>query len=183
MVRAAHSSERSSIYKDSVMASVNKVVLDKMYRVEMKSIPDIAKEIGVSTSRARRMLIESGVSLRSRADGVRAARDKLGKYWMGKKREFSVEHREKIRAARLRAPSAGISKKPNGYIEFTRGPNKSRSQHVVLMESRIGRRLNSDEVVHHIDGNRANNSIENLQLMTRSEHTSLHRKGEHHGKR
>ena len=30
--------------------------------------------------------------------------------------------------------------------------------------------------IHHIDGNGHNNSIENLQLLTRSEHTSLHAK-------
>ena len=31
-------------------------------------------------------------------------------------------------------------------------------------------------VIHHIDGNRGNNDLKNLQLMTRSEHTSYHSK-------
>jgi hypothetical protein len=43
------------------------------------------------------------------------------------------------------------------------------------MEARIGRRLLPDEVVHHIDGERANNNQNNLALMTRSAHTRLHR--------
>lgn len=32
----------------------------------------------------------------------------------------------------------------------------------------------TDNVVHHIDGNITNNNIDNLNVMTRSEHTKLH---------
>ena len=45
------------------------------------------------------------------------------------------------------------------------------------MEEHIGRMLEHNEVVHHIDGNGLNNSIENLQVMSRKEHQALHRKG------
>jgi len=33
-----------------------------------------------------------------------------------------------------------------------------------------------DEIIHHIDGNKHNNNIENLQLKTREKHTSEHKK-------
>lgn len=46
--------------------------------------------------------------------------------------------------------------------------------HRWVMERHIGRLLNDDEVVHHIDENRFNNDLSNLQLMTRREHTKLH---------
>ena len=36
--------------------------------------------------------------------------------------------------------------------------------HRIIMENHIGRILNPNEVVHHIDGNKLNNNIENLQL-------------------
>ena len=36
------------------------------------------------------------------------------------------------------------------------------------------------EVIHHIDGFPLNNELNNLQLMTHSEHRSLHTKGENH---
>lgn len=44
------------------------------------------------------------------------------------------------------------------------------------METKLGRKLSKEEVVHHIDGNKTNNSLDNLQLMTRSEHSSHHAK-------
>lgn len=47
-------------------------------------------------------------------------------------------------------------------------------EHRLVMESYLGRKLEDHEVVHHIDGNGMNNKIENLQLMTRSEHSRHH---------
>lgn len=55
--------------------------------------------------------------------------------------------------------------------------------HRTIMEEHIGRRLLSSEIVHHIDGNAHNNSIENLKLMSRAEHMSLHRASITEGKR
>lgn len=42
------------------------------------------------------------------------------------------------------------------------------------MECYIGRWLKEKEVVHHINHKRDDNRIENLQLMTTSEHARLH---------
>ena len=43
-----------------------------------------------------------------------------------------------------------------------------------IAEALLGRTLLKNEVVHHIDGNYLNNDPENLQVMTKSEHTQLH---------
>lgn len=43
-----------------------------------------------------------------------------------------------------------------------------------VMEQILGRKLTSDEIVHHIDGNKLNNDPANLQIMTRAEHARLH---------
>jgi hypothetical protein len=48
-------------------------------------------------------------------------------------------------------------------------------EHVLVAEAMIGRFLLPDEVVHHKDRNRANNDPSNLQVMTRIEHSRLHR--------
>jgi len=45
-----------------------------------------------------------------------------------------------------------------------------------ISQSAAGRKILPDEVVHHIDGDRNNNNINNLALMTRSAHSRLHRR-------
>lgn len=52
----------------------------------------------------------------------------------------------------------------NGYVLL----------HRVVMENAIGRLLTEDEEVHHMDKNKHNNSISNLQLLTKEEHRKLH---------
>lgn len=51
-----------------------------------------------------------------------------------------------------------------------------RHQHRVVMERHLGRKLKSNEIVHHIDKNKHNNDLKNLMVMTQSEHCALHLK-------
>ncbi len=47
-------------------------------------------------------------------------------------------------------------------------------EHVLVMELHIGRRVNKNECVHHVDHDRKNNNLSNLKLMLRTEHSSDH---------
>lgn len=47
--------------------------------------------------------------------------------------------------------------------------------HRLKGESLIGRKLLKTEAVHHIDGNRQNNSSHNLEIMSRKDHARFHR--------
>lgn len=60
-----------------------------------------------------------------------------------------------------------------------RAKGKTRSglvwEHQLKMIERLGRPLKPDEQVHHLDGDRSNNDINNLILVTTRTHDSLHR--------
>lgn len=66
------------------------------------------------------------------------------------------------------------SKDLNSYkVTGTRARRKL--EHTDVMEKHLGRELNKYEVIHHIDGNKLNNNIDNLFLTNASEHRKLHR--------
>lgn len=57
-----------------------------------------------------------------------------------------------------------------GYLRRTNG----KYVHREVVEQRMGRPLAAFEHVHHVDGNVLNNQIDNLLIVTNSEHRRLH---------
>lgn len=76
----------------------------------------------------------------------------------------------------------GIVKHTSGYIRIYK-PNHPFCdnqgyvfEHKLVMEKQIGRYLNNDEIVHHINKKKDDNRIENLRLFKNiSEHMKFHR--------
>lgn len=73
--------------------------------------------------------------------------------------QYVEKRRQKLKANK---PTTGYTK------------HHGRHEHRVIAEEKIGRKLKRGEIVHHIDGNKANNHPDNLQVMTQSEHIKLH---------
>ncbi len=125
----------------------------KEYIHRGKSIELIAKESKVSSATIRRRLKESGkITIKQRRKGKHSTNWKGGKvkydgYW----KILTPNH-----------PRADSS----GYVY----------EHVLVMEKKLGRLIIKGEIIHHIDGNRGNNEIENLFLCKDTgTHTNIHR--------
>lgn len=68
----------------------------------------------------------------------------------------------------------GISKHSLGYLNQKSGINKRKLQHRLIMEQYLGHELSSDEIVHHLDGDKTNNNLENLIITNRKDHARFH---------
>lgn len=57
---------------------------------------------------------------------------------------------------------------------MTKINGKSRLMHRAIMERHIGRKLSRFELVHHKNGNKKDNNIDNLEVVNPKEHASVH---------
>lgn len=67
--------------------------------------------------------------------------------------------------------------KRNGYIYFVEIDNGKRKivyEHREIIERKLGRKLNNDEVVHHINEIKTDNREENLEVKSWSSHSAHH---------
>lgn len=73
------------------------------------------------------------------------------------------------------------------YYKMARKPKKFKTalifEHRLVMAEHIGRLLTREEIVHHKDGNKFNNNIENLELTSPGKHIVDHGKGYQDGYR
>lgn len=92
-------------------------------------------------------------------DGARKARGLCGMH-------YARWWRKEATTARPMRPS-GSGTIIDGYVVYVRhvdGKKIRLREHRVVMEEHLGRPLRDDETVHHKNGERADNRIENLEL-------------------
>lgn len=137
-------------------------LMDRAARVRERyesgeSLRDIASDLGISWSTARTDLINAGGETRAKSGfAVVPPRGPGNPAWRG------GSHTNKegyvLRWVGDDSPYAAMRPKRNPYV----------FEHRLVMAEAIGRTLLPTETVHHINGDRTDNRIENLQLRSGS---------------
>jgi len=145
----------------------NKKWLNQKYIVEKLSSTNIAEICKCDHKTILFWLAKYDIKIRSKGSGGRLfARGKNNPNW-GK--DFSGEKNPRWKGGKTRdhngyvlvlKPEHPHANKYTGYI----------LEHRLIMEEKLGRYLESSEIVHHIDGNRKNNNAENLLLENKKTH-------------
>lgn len=175
------------------MNKIGEDTLRELYIEKQMAMKEIAEMIGVSVGSVYNYCHKYGIESRKTADVLRGrvvseeTRKKLSKAGKGKKR--TEESKKRMSEAKKMGGIGHKKKRSDGYIAvyFPDHPKSNKDgyimEHILVMECLIGRHLNENEVVHHRNHKRDDNRAENLQLMSKKEHMSLHtaerhRKGE-----
>lgn len=58
----------------------------------------------------------------------------------------------------------------NGYVFVYVGSGKYLGEHRIVMEKNLGRKLTQNEQIHHINGIKTDNRLENLQIVVKKVH-------------
>lgn len=141
-------------------------ILYDLYIEDKKSINEISKITGMSSSTIHRKLIEYAIEIRNKAEAQTGKRaTKATKAKLSGKNHWAFKGRVKDKQGYILIYTANHPYK---------NCNNRVYEHRLVMEQYLGRYLIRKEVVHHINGIRDDNRIDNLRLFaTATEHGRL----------
>lgn len=177
---------------------MNKEELKQMYEQDSLSLRQISKKTGLPIKRVwnlckkyeikMRPFSTKGLKTRLGAVLSEETKRKISNSHKGKK--LSEAHKIKLSEVQRLQPKGqdshnwkgGLSMR-NGYV-LVHNPDhpKARCGYVkrchLVAELKYGRQKQRDEDVHHINGNKMDDSFENIILLSHGEHSRLHRNQE-----
>ena len=130
---------------------MNKIELTKLYWDKKLSLSEIAKLKGTSVTSVFRIFKKLGIQ----TDHIRRKSGNKSNLWKGGIIRSHIY---------IKLKSSHENATKQGYIP----------EHRLKIIQKIGRPLKENEVVHHINGNKRDNRLKNLLLLTDSEHKKLH---------
>lgn len=165
---------------------VSRERLEEMYLRDGMRLREIARALNCSASEVSNLLKRAGIPTRTpgaypRSEAQLQAAASLPKYQPG--HTVSAETRAKLSAVRARRGYAfgGHERKDSGGYVVVYVPEHPRAnaggyvpKHTLVMERLLGRYLEDNEVVHHINHIRDDNRPENLTVMDREAHSRMH---------
>ncbi len=172
---------------------ISKDLLERLYIDEKKSMKAISKQLNVAIGSVYKYCKLYDIQSRKTGDVLKGRKlskeecERISRIHKGKK--LTEEHKRKIAEGHKKGGIGHKKKRSDGYIAvyFPDHPKSNLSgyimEHVLVMECLVGRPLKDDEVVHHKNHKRDDNRKENLQLMTKSEHTTFHLKERYENRR
>ena len=155
------------------------------------SLRMVASHIGIDHCALSKKLKKLGIRVPSREESVKMIWKHYTHPRLGKKGELCPVYGRKISAA-TREKMTPIWKKvgesqrkyrkkhSGGYIlvYVPEHPMADRTgyvlEHRVVVESLLGRYLSSNEIVHHVNGDKSDNRIDNLEVVSRATHARIH---------
>lgn len=164
------------------------------YQTGSFTIAALSKKYGLSVGKTYYLLKDAGCVFTRKWRHAMSdeQREKISKFHKGRK--LTPEQIERIRERNSCDYNGmngyGHTKAHNqGYViaYAPKHPHAHRDGyvmlHTILMERQIGRYLEPDEVVHHINHDRADNRLGNLRLMKKHDHQSMHMRERHEKRR
>lgn len=177
---------------------IDRNTLYEYYVIRGEPMHKVAELFNIAVGTVYNYLKKYNIPTRSTSESFQILKDKGWKYpedvakqtaEKRRGRKMTDEQRRKISENKFKGGIGHKKHRDDGYVAiyFPEHPRSNSDgyimEHILVMECYLGRPLNDDEVVHHINHIRDDNRIKNLQVMTFKEHAGLHMRERQEAKR